>query len=490
MKVIIKSSINLKQLTVLKRVYFFEFCNLTPHLETSLEIAKEHLDKGDLVYYYFLGHHTLYREAIFPSKISGNFLGPLLPERRGAKLLKHKNFNFITNVNLPKSDYSIPDIQTIEELKIVKYAGWDLGMAIASSLISLTKDSSPDIDIHRNLVQRMAKSVVSVYHFVIDILQKNRTELVYIFNGRFCNQRAVLRACEFMKVPYLIHERGANKSLYYVRPFMPHDKNKIQDEMRRVWYSLTDKKAGELIAKEWFRARRSGIETDWYSYSKFQKRDLLPDLNKTKRIVTYFHSSDDEYAAIGDQFLWIGWKDQYDAVIRLIQLIAKKENIQLIIRLHPHLAKKSKEENIKWASLSKLSDRIILILPSSEVDSYALIDHSDIIISSGSKAGIESVFYNKPSILLGPSPYDSLDVTYKAHSLKELEILLDQNHLSIKNYENLLMYGYWWATHGDPYKFYKPHSLSSGTFLGKNLQYRPQLLRTVILLYKKVRSIF
>jgi hypothetical protein len=470
----------------MKKIYFFEFCNLTPHLETSLDIAKQHLDKGDMVFFYFLGHDVPYRESIFPAHFSGKFLGDLLPERKGAKLLEHPRFKFITNVYIPKSEYAIPPINNIEELKAIVYENWDLGMAVASSLISLTKNSQPDLRKYSNMLSKMVISVASIYHFVIDLLKSANANNVYIFNGRFCNQRAVLRACEALNVPYLIQERGANKDLYFLRPFMPHDKKSIQAEMKTTWEKLHDKAKGEEIAVNWFRNRRSGMDTDWYSYSKTQKQNSLPVIDEEKHLVTYFHSSDDEYAAIGDQFKWIGWNDQYDAVTQLINLAKDIQGVQLVIRLHPHLAKKSKEENIKWAALSELSKKITVILPSSEIDSYALIDHSNLVISAGSKAGIEAVFYGKPSVLLGPSPYDDLDVTYKAHDVKTLETLILDPALPLKNHENLLMYGYWWATHGDRFKYYVAESLSKGKFMGVNLQEKPLVFSMLLSAKKKI----
>ena len=260
---------------------------------------------------------------------------------------------------------------------------------------------------------------------------------------------------------------------------MPHNKELIQKEMIENWDNITNKSQAKEIAIKWFNDRRSGIDTDWFSYSKNQIKNLLPEIDSSKKTVTYFHSSDDEYAAIGDQFLWKGWKDQYDAVVNLIKVVDSSNSINLIIRLHPHMVKKSLTENFKWKSRQKYSSKIIVIDPESKIDSYALVEKSDIIVSSGSKIGIESVYLNKPSILLGPSPYDSLDLTYSANSIEELADLLNQNLKPISN-ENLYKYSYWWATHGDKFIYYNAESLSSGKFLNINLQKKPFLFSKLI----------
>jgi hypothetical protein len=294
-----------------------------------------------------------------------------------------------------------------------------------------------------------------------------------------------LRACEKLNIKYKIHERGANKDLYFVRDFMPHNKELIQKEMLQSWELITDKNKAKEVAIKWFLDRRSGIDTDWFSYSKNQEKNYLPNFEKSTKIITYFHSSDDEYAAIGDQFKWKGWIDQFDAVVNLIKVVDSIKTIKLVIRLHPHMIKKSIAENLKWKSLIKYSKDILIINPESKIDSYALVENSDIILSSGSKIGIESVFLKKPSILLGPSPYDSLLLTYPAHSIEDLTNLLTNKLNPIDN-DNLYKYGYWWATHGDKFIYYKPLSLTKGKFLGVDLQKKPILFNLLIKLKQKI----
>jgi hypothetical protein len=468
-----------------KEVYFIELNNLTPHIETSFEISLSHLSLGDRVNYYFWGHKALYKESIFPANFSFLFPKKNLPEVKAAKLINHENFYYDSKYKLVDFEKTTFKYSNIEELKELTFQNFDIGMAVASSLISLKKDSNPCIKSNKNLIDKMLESGVQIYLNTIELLSKYIVDLVYIFNGRFCNQRAILRACEKLNIKYKIHERGANKDLYFVRDFMPHNKELIQKEMLQSWELITDKNKAKEVAIKWFLDRRSGIDTDWFSYSKNQEKNYLPNFEKSTKIITYFHSSDDEYAAIGDQFKWKGWIDQFDAVVNLIKVVDSIKTIKLVIRLHPHMIKKSIAENLKWKSLIKYSKDILIINPESKIDSYALVENSDIILSSGSKIGIESVFLKKPSILLGPSPYDSLLLTYPAHSIEDLTNLLTNKLNPIDN-DNLYKYGYWWATHGDKFIYYKPLSLTKGKFLGVDLQKKPILFNLLIKLKQKI----
>jgi hypothetical protein len=472
----------------MRNIYFLELCNLTPHLETSFELSLIHLNQGDKVKYYFLGHELIYKEGVFPSKFSWIFPKKILPEEKASKLISSPNFSYYSDYKFKKLELIEFSFSTLEELKEIRFKNFDLGLSVASSLISLKKDSNPSIENNYSLIVKMLKSSIQVYENALDILSSEKINLVYIFNGRFCNQKAIMRACESLNISFLIHERGANKNLFYRRPFMPHNKNMIQKEMLESWENIKDKNQAKQIALKWFEDRRKGVDTDWYSYSKMQEKNLVPSIKQGKKVISYFHSSDDEYAAIGDLFKWNGWKDQYDAVLNLIKVVDSNSNFHLILRLHPHMAKKSHSENLKWQSLSQFSNNIDIILPKSKIDSYALVEKSDVVISSGSKIGIEAVYLKKPSILLGPSPYDSLGLTYPANSILELNQLLEKNIEPINN-DNLYKYAYWWATHGETFKYYKPDTLSSGMFMGVDLQKKPLILKLALTLKNSISRI-
>src|SRR5690606_17954792 len=178
------------------------------------------------------------------------------------------------------------------------------------------------------------------------LLEEQRPDLLYVFNGRYCHPRAVLRAAEKAGVRVAIHERGADMHRFVARPFVPHDRERIQGEMLEAWERRGP--AAEAEANAWYEERRKGSPRDWWSFTELQKRELLPELPSGKRIVTYFSSSDDEVAAIGEVYRWIGWEDQIDAVKGLVDVVAELPDTHLVIRLHPHLLKKHPEDLHRW----------------------------------------------------------------------------------------------------------------------------------------------
>src|SRR5690606_9592814 len=101
-------------------------------------------------------------------------------------------------------------------------------------------------------------------------------------------------------------------------------------------------------------------------------------------------------AAIGESYKWEGWKDQTDALTNLKQCVAAIPEAHLVIRLHPHLLKKHPNDMRAWLELAYAGSTATVIEPASPVDSYSLINASDVVVTSGSTIGMEAVYMDRP----------------------------------------------------------------------------------------------
>lgn len=450
------------------KILFFEFWNTGPHLETSFEIAKIHLGKGDSVKYFFLGHAAPFKYGLSYSKAE-MFNARFLPERRLARLIKHPNFEFIYNINLGFQDpFNISGYKSLEEIKSFKYREAEVGLAAVSTIVSMRRSIFLDINSERETIALMLQSGALVYDFVVNKLSEEKPDLVYFFNGRFCNYRSVMNACDKVGVKYKIHERGSTNERYSVLNFMPHDFKEIRYEIDLAWkspiHSNIDKKK---VAQIFFEERRKGIIRNWIPFTGDQEPNSIPTLDPNKKILVFFTSSDDEYYAVGDIVKWDRWPDQFSALGSVLRFIELNNEFQLVIRLHPNLKDMSKVDQDFWLNL-KIPDNVMMVSYDSAFDSYAILDAADIIITVGSTMGIESVYWGKPSICLGPSEYESLGAVYLPRNEEELNQLLLSDNL-VADPEKTYPFGFYYSTFGIPYKYYKPFNLSQGTFLGTDV---------------------
>ena len=447
-------------------IVLVETSNVSPHLETGLELALRHVNTGDRVYYFFVGHSVSYSEFVVNSWKRKLLAG--LPEYNGSKLISSSRFIFKepSRAEVMRT-HQLPVFSYIEDLKQFQYHNYRVGLAALSSLVSLAQDPEPNLLDNKEILEAIINSGISIYNYCMKIFSQVNPDLVYLFNGRFANNRAIMDAAIESRVSYQIHERGANKNKYFLKPFAPHNLPKLIEDMFELWKARSNN--ANHIAEEYFSNRRRGADLEWVSFTKNQVKGKLPLVGKeAKRLVAYYSSSEDEFVAAGDYYKWTMWPSQFAAASDLIDVVARNQDLFLVIRLHPHLAFKSSRELEHWKSI-RLPTNCALIMPDEKIDSYALIDCSDVVVTSGSTVGIEAVFWGKPSICLGPSLYSHLDAVYLPANKLELEKMLVEDDLK-SNPSSALIYGYYFSTFGEDFMYYSADTLFAGKFLGVDLQ--------------------
>jgi hypothetical protein len=122
---------------------------------------------------------------------------------------------------------------------------------------------------------------------------------------------------------------------------------------------------------------------------------------------------------------------------------------------------------------------ITLIKSSSDVDSYGLLESSDLVLTYGSTMGLEATYWKIPSISLCCSLYHSLDCVYKPKSIQELTLLLEKTPVPLSP-EACFPYAYFMSKfETDVYQYYVPTSPSEGKFCGKELSMELAIIRII-----------
>jgi capsule polysaccharide export protein KpsC/LpsZ len=142
-------------------------------------------------------------------------------------------------------------------------------------------------------------------------------------------------------------------------------------------------------------------------------------------------------------------------------------DIRFYLRLHPYVAQGSPQDLRRFMDLRH--PQLSVIAPSSTVNSYDLMLASEKVISFGSTIGIESVYWGKPSILLGRTNYEDLNACYVPKTKEEAISMISDPRLPAKSSVCALPYACYIVNQGTPYIYFRPLSLDGGTFLGKRL---------------------
>ncbi len=456
-----------------KRILFIEAINLSPHIETSMELVDLELKKGNNVYYYFIGHALKY-PPVWGITIKRNWWNAIfLPENKAARLVKPTYFENVKNMTRDINQFVevIEISNNIESIKKIEYEGICLGQSVFGDYLGYRGTYHIESVDDKKLVRDLFFNALQSLLFFIEVFDKNKIDEVCMFNGRYTFSHPIWKYCKLNKIICGIHERGSSTKTYF---FSQHDSiHSISQTSQRIKETRIENESQARIGHEFFTDKRVGKESGWVSFKKTTDLSKI-QIPKHDKIVIFYTSSEFEFEAVSDQ------NEKYENFESQIESIQKVAEISLIldfkfiIRVHPNM--ESSLDFLKELKYLEAQDNVIIYWPSDPIDTYELLDIAKITITFGSTMGVESMYYNKPCISLHPSTYDYVDGLFIPKNHIELHELLD-NLLKSKikfqrNEGDLLKFGYYYRTFGVPFKYYEPSSngFHKGLFMGKNLQ--------------------
>lgn len=449
------------------------------HLERDLELIQQHLDAGDQV-------TRLVCQTEFDRCDNHLYLGPNPSKeavraacencidrlKRSQKLIEGDCAN-VRYQDLPGwKDFVAPPFgpfNDIKELQAFEWNGFDAGLAVGAPLISIIRVTRPDILPYREVIDRLITSALRLYSSFRAYLATERPDVVYVLNGRFTHVRALFRACQQAGVRCLIHEMGSRITHYAILDnVMPHDRASFARRVKAFWAERGQDPQAREQATRWYEDRARGVDQAWFSYVSNHDPSLVPEgWDPTRPKLVVFTSSEDEFAAIGPDWRNDLFPTQREGIKILRQLVAElRSDADLVIRVHPNLAGSTDQEVTSIRDLA--GPAVVIVAPESRVSSYGLLQTAEVVLTFGSSMGMEAVFWGKPSILLGPTMYDGLGGLYRPKSIEELRTMLSTK-LEPLDREVPLMFGYYVASFGEPYRYYEPTGLLQGSYRGVDL---------------------
>jgi hypothetical protein len=439
------------------------------HYETELEIISNHLDNGDKV-------TQIYCDAQLPNCDLNPFFIPSVCDecinfrKQGYQAVKG-DFTKIKLPELSEADKlrisGLPlQFNTIEELQMLELDGFDIGYCIASSLISIIRDPKPDLKLYEPTIKSFITGSAAVFLVFKKWLAENKPDLVYAFNGRLVHTKPVLRACQQLGIECRIHERGSNKDKYSLSfNTSPHDLKYVNSKIIEAW-SHADSAERISIGEDFYKTKLAGIDTSWHSFTIDQVDELPQNWDTSKKNVVIFNSSEDEFASLGIEWKNTIYTSQIEGITNIVKGLSDMPNVHVYLRVHPNLRKVINDDKKRLYNLD--FPNFTIITAESLISSYKLLLMSNVVLTFGSSMGIEATYWGKVSILAGTTLYKGLGATYEPQNHSEVIELL-RSELEPKDRTGALMFGYYYKSHGIPYKYYQSEDIVNGKFNGIRL---------------------
>jgi len=351
------------------------------------------------------------------------FLSPARDQRLATALRRLG----IPRTNLPKPPIrrwrpqeSLPLIEGLNRgaIRQLRYRGANVGRAI---LQVHPNDQTPVTDDHewpRAWVDACVASFAFAFDQTLELIRRCESSCLVVFNGRFLHDAAAAAAATAAGIPVLSFDFGGNETSYDLTTDATHDWSALQTRMKDL-YGNWDPAERDRTGGAWFEARREHLDhrNALYVESQTVGRGIQKPHDKT--VVVFFSSSGDEISELD-----VEWGDYFygqpGALDALASICSRDENVFLVVRTHPHKRMKPVLDVEEWHRAVERAGPDLHLSEWSDVDSYALMDQADVIVTYGSTTGVEAAYARKPVIVMGPSAYDELGCATRVRSEEEL----------------------------------------------------------------------
>lgn len=324
------------------------------------------------------------------------------------------------------------------EICRASYLGYPLGEWVQSSVYSYFRQYPADmnnwrvVNAYRGFLMSAALVAVGLRRY----LETHPVDCALLYNGRQSITRVAFELLRRNGIRVLTHETPffqaghimvkPNARCWSPQPFA---------DFWSLWGSVPLTRSALQRTREWLIDRRYGKGLTWYTYNPSITWDgmLKQQLNLTpcKKVLALFTSSTEETA--GDRELEGAYDLQSTWVQDVVDWVKDRNDVELVIRVHPHLAGKSglaraNDEFQFYAAMKAAAPpNTRVVMPDEPLNSYALMDEADTGLTFGSSTGIEMAMLGKPVVLASRNFYEMGSQIIKVRSRESLRDDLEKS---------------------------------------------------------------
>jgi len=420
-----------------------------PMLSYELDIIQRELDKNNKVIILYCNGQDHYCPAnnINPEdKIKKRYCSECSSKFfRGMKWLKSKPnqiqitpYDFVAdreirviesvNALLEKKEKSIENIkETLDTIHEVIFN------SSYSQLLTELRSSYISINENWTFFKKLINNGLISFFSAKEHLKNFSPDYIFIFNGRIARYQPLMRLAQSMGIDFYIYEYPKNNYYQYtfVKNFLTHDIKTYSSFLKELLNEASpSKKEIAVLAGKWYKNRR-GFNLDSLAgrrmrqavklSKKNEKDELFLQLNN-KKIVTFYVSSPYEMIAIPENEE-INDLDQFELIYKLIKDFP---SLTFVCGLHPMMTGIEAgfvKKFIDFKNTKKLKN-IHIIEPNDTMDSYELLNISDLILTCGSTIGAEAAYIGKPVLVYGLAYYMNFGCAKNVSIYSDLEKIL------------------------------------------------------------------
>ena len=281
-----------------------------------------------------------------------------------------------------------------------------------------------------DIARRSLTTALSNYFCVQDQCSQHNYDFFAFSHGIYITWQPVVEYCTRHQIPYLCYDRAKTRDHGNFNVNQPSPDWSIEAAWQR--YANRDLTNGETAQVRKCLLDRETQTGDVYAYNSAGRAENLALERKRLGI-----PSDRRVVSIFTNLIWdaanvcrdLAFGSALQCVLATIEHYRDRDDVQVVLRSHP--AEKVLGTSDRYADLiqehyaGNLPTNVTLITPEDDVNSFTMIDLSDVGVVNTSTVGLEMAALGKPVILIAQTHYRNKGFTHDATSSKEYFNQLD-----------------------------------------------------------------
>ena len=310
-----------------------------------------------------------------------------------------------------------PDLNSILKFE---YEGIDFGNIVQGAMYRYYKSLTLGNDAE-SIARRMLVTALSNYFCVKDLCERNKYRYLMFSHGIYVTWQPVVEYCKKNDIDFICYDRAKTKDHGNFNVNLPapdwsfnsawnrfSDRELTSDERERVKEYLADR---ELQRGDVYAYNFSGRAE---SLTREKTRLGIPN---DRKCITIFTNLIWDAANVSRD---IAFATPMECVSQTIEHFRDRKDVQVIVRSHP--AEKVLGTKERYSTLvrerfgTSLPSNVTLVCPEDDVNSFTMIDMTDVGVVNTSTVGLEMAVMGKPVVVISQTHYRNKGFTWNAVS--------------------------------------------------------------------------
>ena len=351
--------------------------------------------------------------------------------KNAARMLKAAKVKF-QFIDFPKEiDTMIAPVKNnLDEILKFKYDGIDFGDIVLGVMYRFYKSTNFEADAAERAAEFLKTSLAN-YLQVKKLCENKEYKHVMFSHGIYCTWQPVAEYCTRNNVNYICYDRGKRNASTNFNVNQPSPDWSFDTALDRYAERQLTPKEHDMVQE--YMVDRELQKGDVYSYNPAPREaDVLAVKNKLgikpgAKVITIFTNLIWDAANVARD---IAFPSALSCIEQTISYFKDNPDVHILVRSHP--AEKVLGTNERYGNLirekfnNQLPANVSVIDPEMDINSFTVIDMSDIGVVNTSTVGLEFAMMAKPIVLISETHYRNKGFTYDPVNTKQYFEMLEK----------------------------------------------------------------